>query len=402
MKNKIYYIAAVHNWENNSAAYRHITEVCKEFTNLGYSVELLLPKPAKNKIIQSQSFKIRFIPVLRAHHLLLSISFQLSLIPVLSQKIKNEKNAVFYARFNLMDFIKLLPLRLFFKFNYISEINGIPSLETPKGSAGQKITAFFENLSIRLNDRIITVTEELRHWVTKINPALQKNSLTVSNGVDVNFFCPKNEVDAKKESGLNPNEIYLNYTSNLYPWHGSMELLETFKYITDKLKNVTLLIIGNGPELNRLKNRAVELGIADKIYWAGRVSPNQVVNYINASIVCLAPVSMDAVSSIGRSSLKVFEYMACAKPFITTRIGKNYDMLVKESGAGVLVETGRPQAFAESVLDLLNNPDRAIKMGKMGRETVVSHYSWRRTSEKILNFIFDEAKTIEKPISGDQ
>ena len=94
--------------------------------------------------------------------------------------------------------------------------------------------------------------------------------------------------------------------------------------------------------------------------------------------------------------------MACAKPFITTRLGKNYDQLVKESGAGVSVEAGQSKAFAEAVIDFLNDPVRAEKMGKLGRETVTSHYSWHRTTKKILNFILDKDEAIEKSNSGSR
>jgi glycosyltransferase involved in cell wall biosynthesis len=73
-------------------------------------------------------------------------------------------------------------------------------------------------------------------------------------------------------------------------------------------------------------------------------------------------------------SVKVFEYLACGKPVVGGLRGEGARVLA-ESGGGVAVEPGDPQAMADAVRTLLDAPERRTEMGEAGRRYVVEHHS---------------------------
>lgn len=383
-KKRLFYIAAIHKWEESEAAVRHVLEVCRQFSAQGINVHLFIPRTGKNISIKPEELKIIQIPVLRVHPVLMSISFQFALIFKLWPVLKKESKPLFYGRHSFLDCFTLLPLRLFFKFTYVSEINGIRSLESNASRTGKKFISFLERCSLNRYTKAVAVTKEIRNWAEKYCGQV----VDIPNGVNTAFFKPLDKKKAQTALGLDSKKRYINFTGSLKSWHGTETVINALPLIISKIPEVILFVIGDGPEKENLKMLSKKIGIDSSIIWAGKVSKDMVVTYLGASDLCLAPINNDSVMKIGRSSLKIFEYMACGKPFVTTRIGKSYDALIENSGAGILVNGVEPGLVAEAVINLLTDKKKADEMGQSGRKFVEKKYSWYIISRKIAGFIW--------------
>ncbi len=82
------------------------------------------------------------------------------------------------------------------------------------------------------------------------------------------------------------------------------------------------------------------------------------------------------------SPLKLYEYLACARPVVVSDIPGVSD-LVRGAGAGVVVPPDDPEALGEGIVNILADPEAAEAMGARGREAVLEGYTWDHTAAKV-------------------
>ena len=100
------------------------------------------------------------------------------------------------------------------------------------------------------------------------------------------------------------------------------------------------------------------------------------------------------------SPIKVFEYMACGCPFVTTRLGSSYDDLIESCQCGILVPPNDPSALAQAVVQLLRNPEQCERLGRQGRQVAVERYSWAKIAERTEQFITQPEQPPSEPKSA--
>jgi glycosyltransferase involved in cell wall biosynthesis len=104
--------------------------------------------------------------------------------------------------------------------------------------------------------------------------------------------------------------------------------------------------------------------------------------YINASDVCAAPFILARNAKIGLSPLKLYEYMACGKPVVASDISGVADALEASKG-GLPVPSENPEALAEAISKLLENPELRADMGSKGLSYVTENYSWYSVAKQV-------------------
>jgi len=84
------------------------------------------------------------------------------------------------------------------------------------------------------------------------------------------------------------------------------------------------------------------------------------------------------------------EYMAMAKPVVVNEEIPEHKTVVEESGGGILVSF-TPEAFADAIIELVDNPERATEMGHRGREWVVQNRNYeimaRQLEQRLLELL---------------
>ena len=120
----------------------------------------------------------------------------------------------------------------------------------------------------------------------------------------------------------------------------------------------------------------------NRFIFTGVIAYDRVPLYINASDTCTAPFIFARNAKIGLSPLKLYEYMACGKPVVASNISGVSDVL-EASGGGIPVLPENPEALAEGILKLLENPDLRTKLGSKGLSYVTENYSWHSVAEKV-------------------
>jgi glycosyltransferase involved in cell wall biosynthesis len=179
----------------------------------------------------------------------------------------------------------------------------------------------------------------------------------------------------------------VGYAGHLYPWKGVELLLDALA----ELPGAVALIVGGHPgetDLPRLRDRARQLGLADRVTFTGMVRPPEVAARLEDADVLVLPNPATAVSQRYTSPLKLFEYLAMGRPVVASDLPAFREVLRHGENA-LLFEAGNASALASAVRIVIGDRALAESMARRAFETARA-YSWDARAER-LDALFGEA-----------
>jgi glycosyltransferase involved in cell wall biosynthesis len=288
-----------------------------------------------------------------------------------------------YARDFHTVLIALIP-RLFYRKRLIYEINGIANEEM--GLRGEtlwnrimvSLIRIAERIAAKSSEKIISVTPQISSYLKKkYNSPSQKIEI-VGNGVNIEEYRPlpkDGTADLWKERfGIAPDDRIVMFVGNIARWQGVEVLVDVAFRILNEEQGVKFVIVGEGVLKEGLVRRVLGSGYERSIIFTGMIDYSIVPQLINLADICVAPFIWRRNEKTGVSPLKIFEYMACGKPVIASRIeGLEF---IEVEGAGRLTTPGDPESLKEVLSGLLNNPEARLEMGKRGLQVAQERFDW--------------------------
>ncbi len=201
----------------------------------------------------------------------------------------------------------------------------------------------------------------------------------IYNGVDIDKFKPADS-DVRTRLGIDEKTFLLTFAGRLVGWKGMKVAIDAMALLRDK--DVTLLIIGAGEELNALEKRIADLQLQQSVILHPSVSHDQLPEFYAAGDAGIFPSIGDEAFGI-----TIAESMACGRPVIASHIGGIPEVVGNEGHAGILVTPGNAEAIVDAVNHLLTLPDRGKSMGESARQRIESMYTWEHSAERLLNAI---------------
>jgi len=176
----------------------------------------------------------------------------------------------------------------------------------------------------------------------------------------------------------------------LFQSKGVQYLLRAFQNVLVKIPSARLDIVGEGPEKKNLEELCIFLKIQNSVRFCGEVSHVELADfYSKASVVVLPSVVAETCG------LVILEAMASARPVIGSRIGGIPEVIL-ENETGLLFNPGDTSELSEKIVQILLNPERAERMGKLGRERVEKEFSAQKHIERILDLYSSLLKAKKK------
>lgn len=253
----------------------------------------------------------------------------------------------------------------------IRESPQIPGILRPLGGA--------------LGDLVIKKNIERAEKVTVTNEILKETynipdekCEVIPNGVDTNLF--KDYGDTKEELSL--DGFIIGYVGVLREW---VDLEPVFLALKDLDKEIKMVVVGKEGRFEENVELAKRCGVSDRVILMGMVPYSQVPKYISAMDICLIPFKVNAISQ-SALPLKLFEYMACKKPVISSEI-----LGVKRVVGDKVLYASTRDEYREKILKLYRDEELRLKMGEEGRKLVEKNYEWGRIVEK-LEYLLEELK----------
>jgi glycosyltransferase involved in cell wall biosynthesis len=245
----------------------------------------------------------------------------------------------------------------------------------------QPIARAFERMTLRGAEKVLAINEELRRYAVEMG-AEPGETIALRAGIDLERFNPKKGGDEiRRLFGIQRRDIVLLFMGWLYKFSGLREVALELTKAKNKYPNLKLLVVGDGDLLPDLKSIKSKYGL-EQLILAGRQPYDRIPDFISASDVCLLPALDNAIMQ-SIVPIKMYEYMACGKPVIATRLPG----IMREFGYdnGVIYVDKPAQALQQAV-ELSDDNGAMKKWGARARNFVESH-SWDKITDEFEDIL---------------
>lgn len=234
-----------------------------------------------------------------------------------------------------------------------------------RGRRAIALAEALERFVVRRASTISTVTPgTLRMMVEGGVP--RHRVVLVPNGTDTDLFTP-GRAPAASDGGT--RTVLYSGTHGLI--HGMGAILDAAEVLRSE-PSVRFLLVGDGAEKDELVREAAERGLPN-VEFRPSQQPNELVATIRGAAACVVTVAPGAfVETV--VPVKMFDYMACARPVVAAVSGDAKD-IVEASGGGIVVAPGDGAGLAEAVRRVVGDAETAERLGRAGRNFVCGKHA---------------------------
>ena len=216
--------------------------------------------------------------------------------------------------------------------------------------------------------RIVTTGERLREQLIRDNRFRPESIISVPTGIDLARFVPADKAQAKARLGLDPAQACIGIVATLRSWKGHRYLVEAFAGL--KQKDARLLIVGDGPGRDNLREQVARLGLEERVLMPG--NQDDVSSWLQALDVFALPSY--ANEGVPQSLMQA---MAVGVPVVSTAVG-SIEELVRHEETGLIVPPQDVDALRAAIERLLTEPALVRQVPQAASAWVSSRYSRER------------------------
>ncbi len=246
-----------------------------------------------------------------------------------------------------------------------------------EGGVRYRLTRGLETSAFKRADAVTTICEGLRQDIVARGIPEQKVTV-IPNAVDIEKFSVGGMGDAslKQQLGLSGHRV-IGFIGSFYAYEGLDLLLQAFPAILKAAPDARLLLVGGGPQDDKLMHLAAELGIQDKVIFTGRVPHDQVQRYYDLVDILAYPRHSMRLTELV-TPLKPLEAMAQGRLLVASDVGGHKE-LIQDGKTGILFKSEDPLALSNAVLRLLAEESRWLDLRTAARKFVETERNWPKS-----------------------
>jgi glycosyltransferase involved in cell wall biosynthesis len=231
-----------------------------------------------------------------------------------------------------------------------------------------------ERWCIRGSDAVIVICPYLKDVVGRVDP--DRPSFLIENSPLAESGEPAGAAEVsnlRRSLGLDNAKIIL-YTGTFEAYQGFELLMDAIQKVVQQEPQAHLLMVGGHPEQVRdAEQLARNKGLEGKVTFTGQRPPSEMTLYLSVGDILVSPRSRGT-----NTPLKIYSYLRAGKPIVATRLLTHTQVLNDDVAA--LTEP-QPEAFAEAMVALIREPERARNLGQNARRLSEESYSYERYVE---------------------
>ncbi|MFA0742057.1 MAG: hypothetical protein DFNUSKGM_002177 [Candidatus Fervidibacter sacchari] len=208
---------------------------------------------------------------------------------------------------------------------------------------------------VRQADKVIVPSRYLANWVVKWGVPAEK-VVVIYNAVEIPDSIEPLPVPLK-------TPIKAITVGRLVPWKRVNRLLEAL----EKIPELGLVVVGDGPERPRLERMAQDLGVSDRVYFAGQRSKRETIGLMAACDFFVLNSTYEGLPHV------VLEAMALGLPVVATAVGGTPEV-VRDGETGVLVSP-EDRMLESTLLTLVSNKEMKQQLGERAQRWIRENMS---------------------------
>jgi glycosyltransferase involved in cell wall biosynthesis len=279
-------------------------------------------------------------------------------------------------------FLLALPFRIVFGRRFLFDHHDLnPELYIAKfgrADLAYRLLMLFERWTFRAADVSIATNESYRRI------AIDRGGMAPDK-----VFVVRSGPNLKRFQTAQPDPALLNGRGHLVAYVGTMGQQEGIHYLLEAAlqirdrhgrRDVIYRLVGDGPEVGRLKDLTRQMGLENDVFFEGRVSDQAMMTVLATASVCVNPDEYNELNDKSTMN-KIMEYMAASRPVV------QFDLTEGRVSAGEASDYARPNDaadMADKIVALLDDPERRQRMGEIGRRRIVEELSWEHEAPKLL------------------
>ncbi len=255
-----------------------------------------------------------------------------------------------------------------------------------------KIFEFLEKMVLKTCHAVITVGPDLERYVKSVG---SKIHVVMIENISLHAYQTQVqpiEVAQLKEKLNLDGRLPIVYTGTYKRYQGLDMALESVDIVAKQYPKVIFLFVGAKNLQARVWTEiARELNLQDRVLFLDVVSPKESMVYLACAAVLISP-RLDGTST----PLKIYSYLHARKPIVATSIPAHTQVLTPETA--LLTEPNK-DSFADGILQALNDPELAERLGKNAHQCALETFSRQDYISKVNQIYkcFMPGLEVEKP-----
>lgn len=242
-----------------------------------------------------------------------------------------------------------------------------------------RLLTFFERCTFRLADVSLATNETLKGRAVTTGKMAPENVWVVRSFPDIARF----KRTAPDENAKRGRKFLAGYVGIMAEQDGVEYLVRAMDHIVnvEGRDDIGCIIIGDGPDYDRLRALSVELQLTDHVEFTGYVSGPPLLEKLSACDIGVIPDPPN-VCNDKLSMNKVFEYMALGLPFVQFDLEQ---ARIDAGDAAHVVKDRTAEGLARGMMDLLADPERREKMAHYASDRAQREFHWDIEKQSLLD-----------------
>ncbi|MCX5855321.1 MAG: glycosyltransferase [Deltaproteobacteria bacterium] len=207
-------------------------------------------------------------------------------------------------------------------------------------------TYVMERLVYKKVSSITAITPKLTKYVVEMGGNPNTTSY-LPTGSDIDLFHPQpKDLELVRKFSIAENDRVVLFAGTLYNFSGLDVLIRFLINNPLERKKIKFIIVGHGEQMNLLRKMIEKNDLSDVVILTGFINYSELPKYINLADVCINPFATNKITDIIFPS-KLYQYMACEKPVIATRLPGLIDIFTDNGGENNVYyfDLNKPEEF---------------------------------------------------------
>jgi glycosyltransferase involved in cell wall biosynthesis len=234
----------------------------------------------------------------------------------------------------------------------------------------------FERLAFKIIHGVFPISEILTSVALKSNP--QVRSLKLPPLVDINDFKPIKS----------PKANYLLYCGAATYTYAIQLILDAMAQVSDQQLQLVLVLYGYRASLDQVERLIARSACQNPVRILSKLEYAELISYYQNALALLIPLKKNFQDE-ARFPQKIAEYAAASLPIVTTYVGEIKHYFTDNVNA-YIARDDSPEMFAEKIEYIVQNRERAEKIGASGRQVALEAFDYLEVGGKLAKFLNEE------------